>query len=564
MRPLSKRAILAFAVLPGLAAAALMHIAGSAPVAACDMDSLGFPGDTWGIDMRVDARWNAAGRIEVGVRRELITSDCGWKWSERWLPSRRFFPSDPPVGRWLNSSPISAFGAVVRVSARLRADDSTEFAFQQEAFGKWRARRSVGAFLPRRALEGEWRASPPLEFWFAAAPSHAGQPSFSLERDKAYSATLVMEDGAEIEIELFHLSAPLTVNLFIHLARTGYYDGRRFDLATKDGAYDDAEDPKVDDAAYVGRPFNSYPFIPVEYTGRPNVAGAVGMAPPLPPRQTGTPEFYIKAEDYEPVEGDSAWLKDPVFVFGRVVSGLDFVRAMPGIDPRKGQIGPRIEGVRISERPRAFRDAAPGVIPYGFRAGSTFDENRLGDPDAPVLVRRLVRSSYCPQCFGPEVPVEPRLIEELFATGIARYEVLPVPGRGPMPASVQALACSVGQGKFWQMLDLLNAVGLLRESSDYSLEDLARATWMSGAELRGFRACIDDGGYLERAASWQEQAEAIGHGASERVPEGGYSYVTWGVYPPPGGPRSSPGDAASIIERALQSRERLERLERAD
>ena len=85
--------------------------------------------------MRVDARWNAAGRIEVGVRREWITSDCESEWSERWLPSRRFFPSDPPVGRWLNSSPISAFGIVVRVSARLRADDSTEIAFQQEAFG---------------------------------------------------------------------------------------------------------------------------------------------------------------------------------------------------------------------------------------------------------------------------------------------------------------------------------------------------------------------------------------------------------------------------------------------
>ena len=226
-------AVAMFALAIGILAGAVLPFgSGPAPAAACDYETTGWPGDVMGDDVRVEARWSAGGRIEVGVSQYLMVEYCEWGWSERRLPARRFVPADPPLGRWLNSSPIAAFGSALRVSARRGADGTTEFALQQEAFGKWQARRSVGAFLPNGGSEGAWRESPALEFWVVSGPSYLGQPSFKLERERAYFATLVMEDGGEIDIELLHDAAPLTVNWFVRLARDGYYDGRRFELVT--------------------------------------------------------------------------------------------------------------------------------------------------------------------------------------------------------------------------------------------------------------------------------------------------------------------------------------------
>lgn len=169
-------AVVMFASVIGLlAAGALPFGAGPAPAAACDEESIGRPGDVSGYEVRVDARWSAGGRIEVGIRR-LVQVDshlCRWDWGERRLPARRFVPADPPLGRWLNSSSISTSSFVLRVSARRGADGSTEFALQQAVYGKWMARRSVGAFLPDGGSGGAWRESPALEFWVVSAPPYS-------------------------------------------------------------------------------------------------------------------------------------------------------------------------------------------------------------------------------------------------------------------------------------------------------------------------------------------------------------------------------------------------------
>ena len=521
-----------------LAAGALPFAAGPVPAAACDYESTGSPGDASGDEVRVEARWSAGGRIEVGISQYLMvnSADCEWAWSERWLPARRFVPADPPLGRWLNSSPIAAFGSALRVSARRGADGSTEFALQQEAFGKWQARRSVGAFLPDGGSGGAWLRSPTLEFWFVSAPSYSSsQPSFQLERDKAYFATLVLEDGGEVEIELLHDAAPLTVNWFIRLARDGYYDGRRFELVTKG----DAEEARADYAAYAGSPLNyRAPQIPLEYTGLPNLAGAVGLMPPDETR-AGTPEFYIKTEDYEREEDDAAWFADPPFVFEQVVSGLGHVRAIPAVDRRRRQIGPRIEEVRIRERQRSV-DWPAGVIAHGFRAGTAFDGNVLGDPDAPVLVRKYVDLFYCFWCRMIEPPVAQYLFEELVVAGDVRYEVIPVSGRDESVELVRALACATDQGKFWEFHDLLEAV----HRGGYSPYVLARAAWMDVSE---FRACIAGGGYAGRIADWQEQSMSV---CGDQLLECGWSRPAWEV----GGSGSG---GFEIVKRARIIRDRL-------
>ena len=50
----------------------------------------------------------------------------------------------------------------------------------------------------------------------------------TIDPDKSYTATLELEKGGEIVIELFAKEAPVTVNNFIFLAREGYYNGVTF------------------------------------------------------------------------------------------------------------------------------------------------------------------------------------------------------------------------------------------------------------------------------------------------------------------------------------------------
>ncbi|MDE0652093.1 MAG: hypothetical protein OXI26_00370 [bacterium] len=53
-------------------------------------------------EVRIVARRRADGRIEFGLQQR----GAGGEWGERSLPTRRFFPADVAVGRWLSSSPL--------------------------------------------------------------------------------------------------------------------------------------------------------------------------------------------------------------------------------------------------------------------------------------------------------------------------------------------------------------------------------------------------------------------------------------------------------------------------
>ena len=64
-----------------------------------------------------------------------------------------------------------------------------------------------------------------------AAPkpkSYDSPPPMTIDPNKQYTATIVLEKGGEIVIELFAKETPMTVNNFVFLARDGYYDGVTF------------------------------------------------------------------------------------------------------------------------------------------------------------------------------------------------------------------------------------------------------------------------------------------------------------------------------------------------
>ena len=128
--------------------------------------------------MRVTAQRLADDRIEFALQQR----EADGAWSERMLPRGRFFPAEPNVGRWLNSTPLTvrapgasadSDGVEVRITAQRLADSRTEFALQQrEADGEWGERLLPRArFFPASTAVGRWLSSTPLT---VSTPSTAG------------------------------------------------------------------------------------------------------------------------------------------------------------------------------------------------------------------------------------------------------------------------------------------------------------------------------------------------------------------------------------------------------
>jgi len=61
----------------------------------------------------------------------------------------------------------------------------------------------------------------------SSTTSSGGAPAMSIDISKQYTAVFVMDFG-EIKIQLFAAEVPNTVNNFVHLSRTGFYDGLTF------------------------------------------------------------------------------------------------------------------------------------------------------------------------------------------------------------------------------------------------------------------------------------------------------------------------------------------------
>ena len=118
-----------------------------------------------GVEVRIVARKAADGRVEFGLRQRLADDS----WGEIQLPSRRFFPTNVAVGRWLQSSPLTlsapqVSGVVVRVVARKAADGRIEFGIRQrlgdDMWGE--THLPPRRFFPTTAAGGRWLQSAPL------------------------------------------------------------------------------------------------------------------------------------------------------------------------------------------------------------------------------------------------------------------------------------------------------------------------------------------------------------------------------------------------------------------
>ncbi len=132
-------------------------------------------------------------------------------------------------------------------------------------------------------------------------------PPMTIDTEQDYKAVLETSEGT-ITIDLNESKTPITVNNFVYLARTGFYDGTVFHRVIEDFMIQGG-DPEGTGAGGPGYKFDDEPF-EGEYT-----RGTVAMANAGP--NTNGSQFFI-------MHGDSPLPKDYV-IFGSVTEGLDVV-----------------------------------------------------------------------------------------------------------------------------------------------------------------------------------------------------------------------------------------------
>ena len=164
-----------------------------------------------------------------------------------------------------------------------------------------------------------------------------GPPAMTIDPTKSYTATIEMEKGGEIVIELLVSEAPQTVNNFVFLARDGYYDGVTFHRVLEDFM------AQSGDPTGLGTGGPGY-TIPDEFSpnARHDSAGILSMANVGRPN-TGGGQWFITL-------APTPWLDDAHAVFGKVTAGMDVVTGIPLRDPATATTpGHAIKTIRIDE-----------------------------------------------------------------------------------------------------------------------------------------------------------------------------------------------------------------------
>ena len=146
-----------------------------------------------------------------------------------------------------------------------------------------------------------------------ATPVPTADPALT---QNTISATIELEGGDEIELELYPDLAPITVENFVDLAEDGFYDGTIFhrvieDFMIQGGGYD--EDLKQKKASTIEGEFAANGF----ENSLPHTRGTISMAR-AQDMNSATSQFFI-------VQADSTFLDGQYAAFGVVTDGMDVV-----------------------------------------------------------------------------------------------------------------------------------------------------------------------------------------------------------------------------------------------
>ena len=163
-----------------------------------------------------------------------------------------------------------------------------------------------------------------------------------IQNSKVYYADIAIENYGTITVELDRKAAPITVDNFVELAKSGFYDGLTFHRII-DGFMMQGGDPEGNGTGDSGKEIkgefaeNGWDN-PIKHT-----RGVISMARGKP-YDSGSCQFFIVHQDYPSLDGKYA-------AFGRVISGIEIVDKVCGdAQPTDGNgtIPPKMQPVITS------------------------------------------------------------------------------------------------------------------------------------------------------------------------------------------------------------------------
>lgn len=171
----------------------------------------------------------------------------------------------------------------------------------------------------------------------------------SCSKGKTYKAVITVENYGEIKLELDGKAAPITVENFVELAKSGFYDGLTFHRVV-DNFMIQGGDPKFDctggsDKTIKGEFFQNGYKNPISHT-----RGVISMARGAYDNDSASSQFFICQTDC------SASLDGMYAAFGKVTEGMEIVDKICkdcttgneiGLLPREDQ--PTITSIKIIE-----------------------------------------------------------------------------------------------------------------------------------------------------------------------------------------------------------------------
>ena len=143
--------------------------------------------------------------------------------------------------------------------------------------------------------------------------------------NKSFNGAILKTNFGNIEIEFMQDDAPITVNNFIKLAEEGFYNGTRFHRVI-DGFMIQGGDPlskDLDMRERWGTGGPGYTFEDEIHENNKNDIGTIAMANAGP--DTNGSQFFINTNN-------NNFLDTKHTVFGKVVSGMDVVRKISGVE----------------------------------------------------------------------------------------------------------------------------------------------------------------------------------------------------------------------------------------
>ncbi len=141
------------------------------------------------------------------------------------------------------------------------------------------------------------------------------------------NVVIMKTNMGDIKVELYPGKAPLTVENFIKLAKSGLYEGTKFHRVIKDFMIQGGDpNSKNPDWSTHGTGGPGYQFAD-EFNDVKLVAGVLAMANSGP--NTNGSQFFVVTAAATP------WLDGKHTAFGRVIEGMDIVRSIENVQVDK-------------------------------------------------------------------------------------------------------------------------------------------------------------------------------------------------------------------------------------